>query len=250
MKYHVEVCIDNLESLHNAIKGGATRIELCSSLALGGLTPSFGFMKKAAQISPIPVYAMIRPRQGDFLYDQDDIEAMLLDIEAAAEAGLAGVVLGVLSAEGHIDMPLAEQLTQRAKLYNLGITFHRAIDQSSNWQQALEKIISLGCDRILTSGLAANVEQGKEVLQQMVKVADGRISIMAGAGLTADNVQNIVQQTGVREVHLSGKSTRSSYMTNVSEEAKMGNQNVDDFIIPVTNSSAIEKVVEALSSQR
>ena len=92
MKYHVEVCIDNLESLHNAITGGATRIELCSSLALGGLTPSFGFMKKAAQISPIPVYAMIRPRQGDFLYDQDDIEAMLLDIEAAAEAGLAGVV--------------------------------------------------------------------------------------------------------------------------------------------------------------
>ena len=250
MKYHVEVCIDNLESLHNAITGGATRIELCSSLALGGLTPSFGFMKKAAQISPIPVYAMIRPRQGDFLYDQDDIEAMLLDIEAAAEAGLAGVVLGVLSADGRVDMPLAEQLTQRAKLYNLGITFHRAIDQSSNWQQALEEIISLGCERILTSGLATNVEQGKEVLQQMVKIADGRISIMAGAGLTADNVQNIVQHTGVREVHLSGKSTRSSYMTNVSEEAKMGNQNIDDFMIPVTSSSAIEKVVEALSSQR
>ncbi|MEZ8100193.1 copper homeostasis protein CutC [Vibrio bivalvicida] len=250
MKYHVEVCIDNLESLHNAISGGATRIELCSSLALGGLTPSFGMMKKAAQISPIPIFAMIRPRQGDFLYDQDDIEAMLLDIEAAAEAGLAGVVLGVLSADGHIDMPLAEQLTQRAKLYNLGVTFHRAIDQSSDWRQALEQVISLGCERILTSGLAANVEQGAPVLKQMVELADGRISIMAGAGLTADNVQNIVQQTGVREVHLSGKSTRSSVMTSIRDAAKMGNQNVDDFTIPVTDRTAIKKVVETLSSQR
>ncbi|KOO14235.1 copper homeostasis protein CutC [Vibrio xuii] len=247
MKYHVEVCIDNLESLHNAIDGGATRIELCSSLALGGLTPSFGFMKKAAQISTIPVYAMIRPRQGDFLYDQDDVDAMLLDIESAAEAGLQGVVLGALTADGDVDMPLAQQLTDKAKLYNLGITFHRAIDQSGHWQQALEKVIELGCERILTSGLASNVEQGIEVLKEMVALADGRVSIMAGAGLTADNVQEIVNKTGVREVHLSGKTTRASYMNTASDAAKMGNQEVDDFIIPITNSNAIEKVVNALS---
>jgi len=250
MKYHVEVCIDNLESLHNATAGGATRIELCSSLALGGLTPSFGFMKKAAQLSSVPVYAMIRPRQGDFLYDQEDIDAMLLDIEAAAEAELQGIVFGVLSADGKIDMPLAEQLAQRAKLYGLGMTFHRAIDQSSNWQQAIEEVVSLGCERILTSGLAANVEQGKEVLQQMVTHADGRVSIMAGAGLTADNVLSIIEYTGVREVHLSGKSTRSSYMNHASQEVKMGSQNIDDFTIPVTSHTAIEKVVETLSSQR
>lgn len=247
MKYHIEVCIDNLESLHLAIAGGATRIELCSSLALGGLTPSLGFMKKAAQISTIPVYAMIRPRQGDFLYDQDDIDAMLLDIEAAAEAGLQGVVFGVLTADGMIDLPLAQQLAERANLYGLGITFHRAIDQSSDWQQALEDIISLGAERILTSGLAANVEQGIDTLKQMVEQADGRVSIMAGAGLTAENVQTIVNATGVREVHLSGKSTRPSHMLNISEDAKMGNQNIDDFIVPVTNSTAIEKVVKALS---
>lgn len=248
MKYHVEVCIDNLESLHNAIAGGATRIELCSSLALGGLTPSIGMMKKAAQLSSIPVYAMIRPRQGDFLYDQDDIDSMLLDIEAAAEAGLDGIVFGVLRADGQIDMPVAEQLAQRAKLYGLGMTFHRAIDQSSDWLQAIEDVVTLGCERILTSGLAANVEQGAPVLKQMVEQADGRISIMAGAGLTADNVQTITRQTGVREVHLSGKSTRPSKMTKVSDGAKMGNQNLDDFIIPVTDSLAIEKVVKALSS--
>ena len=247
MKYHVEVCIDNLESLHNAIKGGATRIELCSSLALGGLTPSFGFMKKAAQISSIPIYAMIRPRQGDFLYDQDDIDAMLLDIEAAAEAGLQGVVFGVLSADGSLDLPLAQQLADRAKLYGLGMTFHRAIDQCANWRQAIEEIIELGCERILTSGLAANVEQGTSTLKAMVEQANGRISIMAGAGLTANNVNIIVNQTGLREVHLSGKTARPSHMNAVSDDAKMGNENIDDFIVPITDSRAIEKVVTALS---
>lgn len=248
MKYHIEVCIDNLESLHNAISGGATRIELCSSLALGGLTPSFGFMKKAAQISSIPVYAMIRPRQGDFLYDLDDIDAMLLDIEAAAEAGLQGVVFGALTANGDVDLPFTTQLAERAKLYGLGFTFHRAIDQCSNWQQSLEEVISLGAERILTSGLAANVIDGKEVLSQMVEQANGRISIMAGAGLTADNVSTIINHTGVREVHLSGKTTRASGMNTISDKAKMGNQNIDDFIVPITDTAAIEKVVTVLTS--
>jgi copper homeostasis protein len=248
MKYHIEVCIDNLESLHNAIEGGATRIELCSSLALGGLTPSFGFMKKAAEISPIPVYAMIRPRQGDFLYDQHDIDSMLLDIEAAAEAGLQGVVFGVLDADGKVDMAQATLLTERAALYGLGITFHRAIDQASDYQQAIEDIVSLGCERILTSGLAVNVSQGIDVLAKMVKQADGRLSIMAGAGLTAGNVAEIVTKTGVREVHLSGKSTRPSKMNLQANSAKMGSANLDDFIVPITNSHAIAEVVLALSS--
>ncbi|NVD05973.1 copper homeostasis protein CutC [Vibrio sp. JPW-9-11-11] len=248
MKYHIEVCVDNLESLHLAIQGGASRIELCSSLALGGLTPSFGLMKKAGQISPLPVYAMIRPRQGDFVYDQGDIDAMLLDIEAAAEAGLQGVVFGVLTEQGHIDMSLAQQLADKAQLYDLGITFHRAIDQCVDWSEAIEHVISLGCERVLTSGLAASAEQGAEVLKQMVDLADGRVSIMAGAGLTADNVQSIVTQTHVREVHLSGKSTRPSKMKTLNNQAKMGNQNIDDYLIPVTSSQAIEKVVKALSS--
>ncbi|MCZ4295424.1 copper homeostasis protein CutC [Vibrio sinaloensis] len=248
MKYHIEVCIDNLESLHYAIKGGATRIELCSSLALGGLTPSFGLMNKAAQIASIPVYAMIRPRQGDFVYDQDDIDSMLLDIEAAAEAGLQGVVLGVLTPEGKIDMLAAQQLADKAKIYGLGITFHRAIDQCVDWQQAIEDIVSLGCERILTSGLAANAELGIDVLKQMVTMADGRISIMAGAGLNAENAQSIVTQTRVREVHLSGKTTRPSKMQNQNNQTKMGNQDTDDYLIPVTSSEAIEKVVKSLSS--
>lgn len=247
MKYHVEVCIDNLESLHNAIAGGATRIELCSSLALGGLTPSFGLMKKARQISVLPIYAMIRPRQGDFLYCQDDIDSMLLDIEAAAEAELQGVVLGALTAAGDIDLVAMQQLTERAKLYGLGVTFHRAIDQCRDWNNGLEQVISLGCERVLSSGQAANVTQGSGTLAQMVTQADGRIAIMAGAGLNDANVVDIITQTGVREVHLSGKTSRVSLMHGVIQQAKMGSDAIDDLVIPVTNSEAIEQVVKQIN---
>ncbi|PMJ90159.1 copper homeostasis protein CutC [Vibrio sp. 10N.261.55.A7] len=244
MNYHIEVCIDNLESLHNAIEGGATRIELCSSLALGGLTPSFGMMKKAAQISPIPVYAMIRPRQGDFLYDADDIESMLIDIEAASLAGLNGVVFGLLDANGNIDMTAARQLAEKAHSLNLGITFHRAIDQCQDYQTAIEQVCELGCERVLTSGLASTAEKGISVIADMVNIANGRIGIMAGAGLNVSNVQGIVEQTHISEVHLSGKSSRASKMTYVAEQAKMGNS--DDFIVPVTDAQAISLVTALL----
>ena len=240
MSFQIEVCIDNLESLHNALQGGATRIELCSSLALGGLTPSFGFMKKAAQLSTVPVYAMIRPRQGDFLYDSDDIEAMLEDIAAAKKAGLAGVVFGVLKPNGDIDMDIAKQLMIASQ--GLGTTFHRAIDQCSDYRQAIENVAELGCERILTSGLAANAAEGKAVIAEMVKLANGRFSIMAGAGVTVDNANEIITVTGIHEIHLSGKSTRASHMNFTGDTAKMGTDNLDDFIVPVTNSELIRKV--------
>ncbi len=248
MTYQVEVCIDNLESLHYAIEGGANRIELCSSLALGGLTPSFGFMRQAAILSSVPVYAMIRPRQGDFLYSEEDIESMLLDIDAAAQAGLQGVVFGTLTATGDIDMVQARRLAERAKSHELGITFHRAIDQCADYVAAIEALADLGCERILTSGLAANAELGIEVLTQMVKVADGRLAIMAGAGVNPENAARIAHATGVKQLHLSGKTTRPSHMELVAEQAKMGNQDLDDFIVPITSSDTIAKVVNALSS--
>ncbi|WP_162047006.1 copper homeostasis protein CutC [Vibrio taketomensis] len=246
MTYQVEVCIDNLESLHYAIEGGANRIELCSSLALGGLTPSFGFMRQAAILSSVPVYAMIRPRQGDFLYSEEDIESMLLDIDAAAQAGLQGVVFGTLTATGDIDMVQARRLAERAKSHELGITFHRAIDQCADYVAAIEALADLGCERILTSGLAANAELGIEVLTQMVNVADGRLAIMAGAGVNPENAARIAHATGIKQLHLSGKTTRPSHMELVAEQAKMGNQDLDDFIVPITSSDTIAKVVNAL----
>lgn len=246
MSYQIEVCIDNLESLHNAIAGGATRIELCSSLALGGLTPSFGLMKLAAQLSSVPIYAMVRPRQGDFLYSADDIDSMIEDIHAAATAGVDGIVFGVLKADGSIDMRLAQRIMTVATECQLGATFHRAIDQCADYSQAIEDIVNLGCERILTSGLAPTAIDGLDVLKKMVIQASGRVDIMAGAGVTADNALLITQQTGIKSLHLSGKVTRESHMTLVSNQAKMGDS--DDFAIPITDSKKIAAVLDRLCS--
>ncbi|OEF28634.1 copper homeostasis protein CutC [Vibrio rumoiensis] len=246
MTIQLEVCIDNLESLHLAISGGATRIELCSSLALGGLTPSYGFMKKSAELSSVPVYAMIRPRQGDFLYSTEDIESMIEDIHMAKQAGLQGVVFGTLNPQGNIDMQAAQSLMKAAG--ELGVTFHRAIDQCSDYAQAIEDIAALGCERILTSGLASTAEQGTDVIADMVKLAKGRFSIMAGAGVNIDNAANIIKHTGVNEVHLSGKTTRPSHMQVLADSAKMGSDSVDDFAIPVTNPKIIQAVKHAITT--
>ncbi|USD65773.1 copper homeostasis protein CutC [Vibrio sp. SCSIO 43136] len=245
MAYQIEVCIDNLESLPIAIAGGATRIELCSSLELGGLTPSFGLMRMAAKLSTIPVYAMIRPRQGDFLFSQADLEQMLFDIDAAKQAGLDGIVIGAMTPDGDIDTDLCQQLIERAD--GLGITFHRAIDQCRHPQQALEEIIQLGCERVLTSGLAASAELGMDQIAQFVTQANGRISIMAGAGVSAQNALNIAQTTQVDEIHLSAKSTRPSQMAYIAEDAHMGNQSCDDFAIPVTSLERLRQVTESLN---
>lgn len=249
MQYHVEVCVDSLESLQNAIEGGATRIELCSSLDLGGLTPSYGLMKQAVLLSgEVPVYGMIRPRQGDFLYCDEDIETMKLDIDAAATSGIQGVVFGVLAENGSIDLDKAKQLVDRAKQHELGTTFHRAIDQCRDFRQAIDDISGLGFERILTSGLASKAVQGKQVIKEMVHLANGRLQIMAGAGVNTQNVQEIVQSTGVKEVHLSGKCTRPSKMIFVSSEATMGS--IDDFLVPVTSREAIVGVVKALHAMK
>ncbi|MDF5425451.1 copper homeostasis protein CutC, partial [Vibrio parahaemolyticus] len=223
---HLEVCIDNIEYLHYAIAGGATRIELCSSLALGGLTPSYGFMQQAAKLSSVPVYAMIRPRQGDFFYNEEEIEMMRWDIEAAHQSGLSGVVFGVLTQDGDIHMPYAAALCEFAQALGLGVTFHRAFDQCRDAEKTLEEVISLGCERILTSGLAPSAPQGIDVLRALVKQAQGRIAIMAGAGVNASNVRALVEDTQVPEIHLSGKTTRPSQMTFVAEQSKMGASDV------------------------
>ncbi|MGR5455329.1 copper homeostasis protein CutC [Vibrio alfacsensis] len=247
MNTQLEVCIDNIESLHNAITGGATRIELCSSLALGGLTPSYGFMQQAARRSTIPVYAMIRPRQGDFFYSEEEVEMMRWDIEAVKQAGLNGVVLGVLTQDGDIHMPYATALCEFAQALGLGVTFHRAFDQCRDAEKALEKVISLGCERILTSGLAPSAPQGVKIIKALVIQAQGRIAIMAGAGVNANNVTSLIKQTGVGEIHLSGKTTRPSHMIFIAEQSKMGAADMDDFTIPITSTEAIAKTVTALN---
>ncbi|HIF9057016.1 TPA: copper homeostasis protein CutC [Photobacterium damselae] len=244
MTFQLEVCIDNIESLHLAQQGGATRIELCSSLALGGLTPSFGFMQAAAKYAQVPVYAMIRPRQGDFLFTDQDMEIMLADVHAAKRANLSGVVLGVLTDQGQVDKDQLKALIHQAQ--GMGVTFHRAIDQCIDPMATLDILMSLGCERVLTSGLKANAYDGRDTLKEMVTYCGERLAIMAGAGVTAENVGQIISATGVREIHLSGKTTRASLMKNYSNQAYMGNADIDDFAIPVTDANKIAAVAKQL----
>ncbi|MCL9775950.1 copper homeostasis protein CutC [Vibrio methylphosphonaticus] len=239
MTYQLEVCIDNIESLLYAVEGGATRIELCSSLALGGLTPSAGFMMQAAKHSQVPVYAMVRPRQGDFLYSAPEVEIMAQDITIAANMGMDGVVLGLLTQDGRLDIDNLTTLISQAQQLGLGVTFHRAFDQCSNTVEALEQLINLGCERVLTSGLANSAFAGIECLEKLHQQAKGRISIMAGAGISPDNVAHIIAKTGITELHLSGKTTRQSAMSFRAPQAKMGAEDTDDYVVPVTDQNTI-----------
>ncbi|WP_158160877.1 copper homeostasis protein CutC [Grimontia hollisae] len=243
MSVLVEVCIDSIESLPIAEKAGAGRIELCSSLATGGLTASAGYMKTAARISGIPVYGIIRPREGDFLYTGEEMEIMLADIYTAKHAGLDGVVIGALQADGKIDKTAVSDMIKAAS--GMGITFHRAIDHCSAPFDALEFLMTNKVERVLTSGLAKRAEDGINTLKEMVAFTQGRLSIMPGAGVSPHNAQSIVSATGVSEIHLSGKTTRNSLMGFRNENATMGNGE-SDFAITITNPETITATVAAL----
>lgn len=194
----LEVCVDSAASLQAALDGGADRIELCSALSLSGLTPSPGFMLRAAR-QPLPAYAMIRPRAGDFCFSPAEIDMMRHDIDAARGAGLAGVALGATRPDGMPDEAALGRLVAHAK--GLGLTLHRAFDVAPAPLAALDLAIALGFERVLTSGGATSALAGAPQIRGLVAHAEGRISIMAGAGITAANVTSLVGATGVTEVH-------------------------------------------------
>ena len=194
----LEVCVDTIEGVTAAMNGGAGRIELCSSLSEGGLTPSAGLMQAAATL-PIPCYAMIRPRSGLFEFSQAEVEIMMGDIATAKQAGLAGVVLGVQDATGGLNVSVLAQLLEAAG--EMGANLHRVIDVVPEPLVALDQAIELGFERILTSGAEPLAPDGVGLIAEMVTRAGGRISIMPGCGLTADNVANVMDATGVHEAH-------------------------------------------------
>lgn len=198
MSVLLEVCVETPEGLIEAVAGGADRIELCSALDLGGLTPSPGLMADAAKM-PIPIYAMIRPRAGNFIYGADSERAILGDIDAVRAHGLAGVVLGANHPDGRLDVVLIRRMVAHAE--GLGVTLHRAFDLVPDPFEALEQAIDLGVERILTSGLEKTALEGRELLRMLVERAAGRVSIMAGSGIGPTSVERIVTGTGVREVH-------------------------------------------------
>jgi copper homeostasis protein len=196
----LEVCVADPQSLAAAIAGGGDRIELCSGLELGGLTPSAGLMRLAAA-APIPVYAIVRPRSGDFVCDDADVDAMLGDIDAIRAAGLAGVVLGASRPNGELDLKVLARLLDQAE--GLGSTLHRAIDLVPDFAEATDAAVSLKFERILTSGGVHVALDGVDNIATALATAKGRIKIMAGSGLTPANVGALLAAVLVDEVHSS-----------------------------------------------
>lgn len=196
----LEVCVEDVEGLAAAIAGGADRIELCSALAVGGLTPSAGLMACAAR-NPVPAYAMIRPRAGSFQYTADEIEVMKADIDAAGQAGLAGVVLGASLRDGRLDADTLETLVKHAS--GLGRTLHRAFDLVPEMTEAIELAVSLDFERILTSGRAATAWQGVDDLERAIDIAAGRVSIMPGSGVNVKTIGSLIPRLKITEIHAS-----------------------------------------------
>jgi copper homeostasis protein len=198
-----EVCAANIQSALAAGRAGAQRIELCSALDVGGLTPSLGLVRTAAQNLKIPVHVLIRPREGDFFYSETELEIMLADIRLCREAGAAGVVGGALTQAGKLDLPKMRAMKNAAE--GLETTCHRAFDFVPDPQEALENLIEIGFARVLSSGQAATAFDGRVLLKELVAQSRGRIAVMAGGGVTAQNIRELAGFTGAQNFHFSGK---------------------------------------------
>lgn len=204
----LEICVDSLESLLAAQEGGANRIELCSALELGGLTPSYGLMKAAAELDDLEIFVMIRPRSGDFYYSDFELETMKKDIEVVKDLGLDGVVFGLQKKDGSLDIEKMANLIKLAK--PLKVSLHRAFDNSKSPQDQMDDLIKIGLVRILTSGLEENAEKGKNFIRDLQKKYGSKIEIMPGAGITSKNLESLYQTTQCISYHMSAKKLVTS----------------------------------------
>ena len=195
----VEAAVETLEEALAAKRAGADRIELCANLGVGGTTPSIGLIASVVQQVNHPVFVMIRPRGGDFVYDADEIDAMIEDIDRARPLGIAGIVTGALRSDGSVDVESMRRLMSPAA--GLPVTFHRAFDVVANRTEALEQVIDLGASRVLTSGGAATALDGAVAIAMLVDQAGERVSIVAGGKIREQNARDVIARTGVREVH-------------------------------------------------
>jgi copper homeostasis protein len=223
----LEICCYSLKSCKNAEKGGANRIELCGGFLEGGTTPSVGLLKSVLDEISIPVYCMIRPRGGDFLYSQDEMKSMLADIKILKNYKPTGFVFGLLNAEGGIDLEGNSRLIEAAG--DLPVTFHRAFDMCSHPELALEQIISLGIENILTSGQFQTAAEGIQNLKNYKQIAGNRINIMAGSGVNAGNIPQIAE-SGVDAFHFTAKKLFTSEMVYRNPNINMGSKKTDEFM--------------------
>ena len=210
IKYMVEIATSDFITTAAAVEGGAQRIELCANLAEGGVTPSQGIIRQCREKFQVLLYPIIRPRGGDFLYTNDEFRIMLQDVQFCKQLGCDGVVIGLLNEDGSIDIKRTSAMVEAA--YPLGVTFHRAFDRCRDPFEALEQLISIGCERILTSGQKPSAPDAIELIASLNKTADDRIIIMPGSGVRKDNVKELADKTGCVEFHSSLRGKTKSKM--------------------------------------
>ncbi|HRD56913.1 MAG TPA: copper homeostasis protein CutC [Ferruginibacter sp.] len=214
----LELIAFNIQSCIDAQAAGANRIELCDNPDEGGTTPSYGFIKAARDVLTIDLYPIIRPRGGDFLYSDAEFEIMKSDIKVCKVFGCNGISTGILKADGTIDKVRCKELADLAK--PMKVTFHRAFDRVNDFNKALEDIIEIGCERVLTSGGKPNVADALETLSGLVKQAGDRIIIMPGSGVRSENIQMIAAKTGAKEFHSSARKMMESKMNFTNANMK------------------------------
>ncbi len=209
----IEIATSDFTTTQSAVEGGADRIELCANLAEGGTTPSLGTIRKCRESFSIEIYPIIRPRGGDFLYTQEEFEIMKADVLLCKELGCDGVVIGLLNTDGTIDIKRTHALAELA--YPLGVTFHRAFDRCLDPFAALEQLIGIGVERVLTSGQKPTAPEGVELIAELNKAANNRIIIMPGSGVRAENIRMLAEKTGCTEFHSSLRGKKKSLMEYV-----------------------------------
>jgi copper homeostasis protein len=239
----VEVCVDAVDSALAAERGGAQRVELCSSLVEGGVTPSAGLIATAHQKISIDLHVMIRPRPGDFYYSADEFAAMQRDVLMAKQLAADGVVFGLLGEDGKIDILRTRQLVDLAR--PLKTTFHRAFDMSVDRCQSVEHVVETGADRILTSGGARTALEGAATLRSLVETAAGRVIIMACGGIDDQNVKALVEKTGVREIHVGLRTSVASPMRYRNENISMGTVEGSEYQRFIVLEDRVERLLRA-----
>lgn len=240
----VEACVDTVASALAAEAGGAGRIELCANLIEGGTTPSAGTIALARERLGIPLFVLVRPRGGDFVHDAGEVAVMLRDVAEARRLGADGVVVGALTPDGRVDADAVRALVDAAR--PMDVTFHRAFDAARDHDEALDALVALGVDRVLTAGGAPSALAGAATLRRLVRRADGRLVVLAGGGLTAESVGPVVETSGVREVHVRGAERVDGAMRFRRADVGVAKPYVpDEFSRVVTSAARIRDVVAA-----
>ncbi len=242
--FKIEICVEGIDGLAAAQQAGADRAELCASLLEGGLTPSLGVVREALRIATIPFHVIVRPRGGDFLYSELEFRSMIEDVKVLRDMGVVGVVIGCLTPDGRIDEVRTKALVDAAR--PMKVTCHRAFDMTRDYREAIEALIRVGVDRVLTSGQRDTAIEGSDILKDIITIADGRIIIMACGALDAGNIAQVRTTTGVDEMHFAALKTIKSGMDFRNPHVGMGGTAIErEYEITLTDVDAVRTTITA-----